>query len=234
MISLPELPSTFQNAFETAKVKAELEYATRAEHFPRNPQYADFPFHRPLLIQKVFFAFCSQARSACRAGEWTIKQVSQSTEAAWPIICDYYFAREYGASSQTDRARFRLALWRTVTDDTQWKQHLTELAALAEGAATAAAVAGTGEDPKAAKAADEQEVVGPKRLKSTISSPSAARRMEAYLESKPMNQTDFAGQAQTTDRTLRSFRKTGKVRRDIFENIAKAMGTTAEELAKPT
>ena len=170
-----------------------------------------------------------------RAGEWTIKQVSQSTEAAWPIICDYYFAREYGASSQTDRARFRLALWRTVTDDTQWKQHLTELAALAEGAATGS---GCGRHRRrsegGAKAADEQEVVGPKRLKSTISSPSAARRMEAYLESKPMNQTDFAGQAQTTDRTLRSFRKTGKVRRDIFENIAKAMGTTAEELAKPT
>lgn len=73
----------------------------------------------------------------------------------------------------------------------------------------------------------------PKRLQSTISSPIGALRMEEYLDSNPMKRTAFAVQAQTTDRTLRSFRKTGKVRRDIFENIAKAMGITPEALPKP-
>lgn len=68
------------------------------------------------------------------------------------------------------------------------------------------------------------------RLKSTVTSPSAARQMEAYLESKAIGLTDFASRVGTTDRTLRAFRRNGKVRRDIFEAIAKQMGITKEAL----
>jgi hypothetical protein len=71
------------------------------------------------------------------------------------------------------------------------------------------------------------------RLSATINCPSAARRMETYIQSKGMNQTTFARQAQTTDRTLRSFRQSGKVRRDIFAAIAKVMNITTEEFMKP-
>jgi len=71
------------------------------------------------------------------------------------------------------------------------------------------------------------------RLPGTVNSPSAARKMEAYITSKGFSQTEFASLAQTTDRTLRAFRKSGKVRRDIFEQIAKAMGTTRDDLLKP-
>jgi hypothetical protein len=71
-----------------------------------------------------------------------------------------------------------------------------------------------------------------KRLRSTVHSPIAARRMEVYMESHG-GQTAFAIKVDTTDRTLRSFRNTGRIRRDIFHNIAVAMGTTAEELQKP-
>jgi hypothetical protein len=137
---------------------------------------------------------------------------------------------------------------------------LSELATLAEGASVASAVVngGNGENPTAARADDAPpkapggmkpqppadpvkrespaappDMARPKRLQSTISSPIAARRMETYLDSNPTKRTAFAIQAQTTDRTLRSFRKTGKVRRDIFENIAKAMGITPETLLKP-
>jgi len=70
------------------------------------------------------------------------------------------------------------------------------------------------------------------RLMATIQSPTAARRMEAYLRCCGIGQTEFANRVGTTDRTLRTFRKTGKVRRDIFEAIAKAMGTTKEALLK--
>jgi hypothetical protein len=56
--------------------------------------------------------------------------------------------------------------------------------------------------------------------------------METYLKSKNIGQTDFAATVGTTDRTLRSFRKTGKVRRDIFKSIAIHMGTTMEALLK--
>ena len=72
-----------------------------------------------------------------------------------------------------------------------------------------------------------------KRLPASVTSQIAASRMEAYIESKVMSQTSFANQIGTTDRTLRGFRKTGKVRRDIFDAIATGMGTTPEELVKP-
>jgi hypothetical protein len=74
--------------------------------------------------------------------------------------------------------------------------------------------------------------VKPKRLSATIHCPKAARQMEDYIAKNGLDQTKFAIRAGTTDRTLRSFRQTGRVRRDIFENIAKAMGTTKEALLK--
>lgn len=72
-----------------------------------------------------------------------------------------------------------------------------------------------------------------KRLPSSITSPVAAKRMEEYLRNKPIGQTEFAGKVGTTDRTLRRFRKTGTVRRDIFDAIAGQMGTTRDGLLKP-
>lgn len=72
-----------------------------------------------------------------------------------------------------------------------------------------------------------------RRLSSSAGSPLAARRMEAYLDSNGIGQTEFAIQAQTTTRTLLAFRKSGKVRRDIFANIANAMGLTIEDLLRP-
>jgi hypothetical protein len=69
-----------------------------------------------------------------------------------------------------------------------------------------------------------------KRLSAMANSPIAAKKMEVYLDAKSIGLTDFAASVGTTDRTLRSFRKTGKVRRDIFESIAKQMGTTKEDL----
>lgn len=79
----------------------------------------------------------------------------------------------------------------------------------------------------------EANVLGRPVPVSTISSPLAARRMQAFLETNQIGQTDFAGRVGTTDRTLRSFRKSGKVRSDIFAAIVKAMGTTKETLLKP-
>jgi DNA-binding Xre family transcriptional regulator len=70
----------------------------------------------------------------------------------------------------------------------------------------------------------------PKRASSTITSLAAAQKMEAYIEKKNIGMTEFATRAGITDRTLRSFRKTGKIRRSLVEGIAKAMGITKEEL----
>jgi hypothetical protein len=72
-----------------------------------------------------------------------------------------------------------------------------------------------------------------KRFESTITSAIAVQRMDAYIKSKGIGLTTFANQAKITDRTLRTFRNTGAVRRDTFDAIAKAMDTTTEELLKP-
>lgn len=85
---------------------------------------------------------------------------------------------------------------------------------------------------KSPKPIGSEKQTGTHRLRSIIDCPSAARKLELFLSSNGIGLTDFASTAQTTDRTLRNFRRTGKIRRDIFGNIAKAMGTTKEELLK--
>ncbi len=68
------------------------------------------------------------------------------------------------------------------------------------------------------------------RFSASVVSPSAARKMENYISANGIGLTEFATRAGTTDRTLRKFRRTGKVKRGIFEGIAKAMGTTKDAL----
>jgi hypothetical protein len=68
------------------------------------------------------------------------------------------------------------------------------------------------------------------RIPTTINSLEAAARVEAFISASHLTQTQFANQAGTTDRTLRSFRATGKIRGDIFSRIAMAMGLTPAEL----
>jgi hypothetical protein len=129
---LSELPEKLQNAFEAAKARAKSEYATRAQRFPSNPQFADSPFHLPVLIHTVFLEFCAQARLACRDRHWTPTRVGRATDAMWPLICDFYLVRERGACSDEQKSRVRTVYWHTVTDDQRWKEHLSELAAMAE------------------------------------------------------------------------------------------------------
>lgn len=248
LTQLPDLPPKFQDAFEARRAKAELAYANRAERLPHHSDVSE-SIHRIKLRQDIFFAYCKEARNACRAGSMTVAQARKATDAALPSICDSYFVRDHGNCSAEAKSAFQVHFTRGITDDPQWKRHLSELVTLAESPSNLSP-GDDGEHPGPAKendaprAADllklrespppaRHDMARPRRLQSAISSPSAAQRMEAYLESNPMKRTAFAVQAQTTDRTLRSFRKTGKVRRDIFENIARAMGITAEALLNP-
>jgi hypothetical protein len=71
------------------------------------------------------------------------------------------------------------------------------------------------------------------RMSASVHAPSAAGKMEAYMNAKGLDQTEFAIQAGTTDKTIRKFRQTGKVKRSILDGIASAMGTSRQELLKP-
>lgn len=70
------------------------------------------------------------------------------------------------------------------------------------------------------------------RMSATIHSPSAAKKMEAYMNAYGLDQTEFAIQANTTDKTIRKFRQTGKVKRSILDGIASAMGISKQELLR--
>jgi hypothetical protein len=70
------------------------------------------------------------------------------------------------------------------------------------------------------------------RMSATVHAPSAALKMEAYMNAKGLDQTEFAIQAGTTDKTIRKFRQTGNVKRSILDGIASAMGTSRQELIK--
>jgi len=72
-----------------------------------------------------------------------------------------------------------------------------------------------------------------KRLPNTITSKSAAAKLERFLEASPIEKTVFAGNVGTTPRTILRFRSTGKIKRETLRRIAEAMGTTPEELVKP-
>jgi DNA transposition AAA+ family ATPase len=57
--------------------------------------------------------------------------------------------------------------------------------------------------------------------------------MQEFIDSQGMNQTEFAIRGGTSDKTIRKFRQTGKVKRSILTGIAAAMSISKEELLKP-
>lgn len=71
-----------------------------------------------------------------------------------------------------------------------------------------------------------------KRLPRSIGTPEAVAAAIKYMESKGITETQFGNQFLSTDRTVRSFRKSGKMRRSTFEAMAKSMGLTIEELLR--
>jgi hypothetical protein len=133
MRELPELPGKFQSAFLVSRTAAEQDYSGRVDKFPHNPRFAEFFAHLPLLIQKVFFAYCAQARESCRAGFWTPAQMQESIDAAWAPICQFFASRENPEWSDAQTEAFGKKLWPSMTLDQQWRQHLSEQKRLAEG-----------------------------------------------------------------------------------------------------
>jgi hypothetical protein len=66
----------------------------------------------------------------------------------------------------------------------------------------------------------------------TIGSAAAVQAVLKYIRAKGLDTTQFANQAQTTDRTIRRFLKRGLVRRSTFDLMAAGMGLSREELLR--
>lgn len=74
--------------------------------------------------------------------------------------------------------------------------------------------------------------ISPKNWPASIGSPAAVREVETFIRAKGMSLTEFATQVGTTDKTLRKFRKTGRIKRSIFDDMAKVMKLTREQLLR--
>ena len=83
-----------------------------------------------------------------------------------------------------------------------------------------------------ASSAASRTAIAPKRLPRSIGTPESVNAAIAYMESKGLTETQFGNQFQSTDRTVRNFRKSGKMRRSTFEAMAKSMGLTIEQLLR--
>ena len=70
------------------------------------------------------------------------------------------------------------------------------------------------------------------RMPFTVHSPVAVERIEAFMDKKGFTQTEFAIQANTTDKTISKIRKTALIKRSMLYGIAKTLGITREELLK--
>jgi hypothetical protein len=71
-----------------------------------------------------------------------------------------------------------------------------------------------------------------KRMSRSFGTPEAVRVMTEYLQHETLTDTQFGNQFNTTDRTVRNFRNTGKMRSSNFEAMAKSMRLTAEQLLR--
>jgi len=111
-----------------------LDYSTRAENFPKHPHFAENPLLPLIQIQRIFFAYCEQARDACREGDWTVADVRQAADAALAQIPDFYFVRWHGPCSEEAKLEFRASFRQVIINEPQWKRHLSELIVLAGGA----------------------------------------------------------------------------------------------------
>jgi plasmid maintenance system antidote protein VapI len=68
------------------------------------------------------------------------------------------------------------------------------------------------------------------RTSRSITSPSAARKLEQFVSSNGMTYTDFAAKVQADERTIRRFRKRGTIDKTVIARIADALGTSVGKL----
>lgn len=66
----------------------------------------------------------------------------------------------------------------------------------------------------------------------SVGTQAAVDAVHDYIAAKVLTLTQFGNQFQTTDRTIRRFLKSGKMRRATFEAMAASIGVTPEQLLK--
>jgi len=80
--------------------------------------------------------------------------------------------------------------------------------------------------------APAQTTLPRKSQRRSIGTPESVVVVETYMESNGLSQEDFVGRENPwmTDRALRRFLRTGKLRRGLFQRMARRMGMSTEQL----
>lgn len=78
----------------------------------------------------------------------------------------------------------------------------------------------------------EAAVATKRSLARSVGTQAAVDAVHDYITANVLTLTQFGNQFQTTDRTVRRFLKSGKMRRANFEAMAKSMGVTPDQLLR--
>jgi hypothetical protein len=70
------------------------------------------------------------------------------------------------------------------------------------------------------------------RMSRSLGTPEAVQMVTQYLHHTQMTDTQFGNQFLTTDKTVRKFLNSGQMRRSNFDEMAKSMGLTSEQLLR--
>lgn len=242
-MDLRELPQQFQDAFEAAKARAESDdVANLKAMLPAGLRI-------PALIQNVAFAYCAQARNACRRGNWTAHRVRQAVECALPGICDWYYLREVGACSEAKKLEARQIYAEGIVLDERWNQHLSELEALAARPEAAgdtfptvetAAGAQMGRPESAAPiiggAASVQPVTvnGGKRKNPEPQFPNRASWLKLRLQERSWNKHDLSRHGGPDCKTVQKILDGQRIREEGLEKVATALSKAPTSKKLPT
>ena len=91
-------------------------------------------------------------------------------------------------------------------------------------------VESTDSDLRVDEPGPDEALAGESRIQRSLGSGAAVQAARDYMAARGLTATQFGNQFQTTDRTLRHFLKTGKMRRANFEAMAASIGVTVEQL----
>ena len=192
------------------------------------------------LLQPVLRAAAirPQSMSQCSPGVWAVGLSEQAHARNLPV----YFLLAHSAGS-FDAAAARLLLdvkdsfqlvlptnrYRTVEFETRLRERRAECLCLEdqvlvdeqsefhwEGVVETRGSAGGTEGP----------------VPRSIGSEEAVQAVKEYLRTTGLSLTQFGNQFNTTDKTLRNFLRTKKLRRATFEEMAKSMGLTTQQLLR--
>ncbi|HTC64878.1 MAG TPA: hypothetical protein VK709_18705 [Candidatus Saccharimonadales bacterium] len=156
-------------------------------------------------------AFANAALTIVRRGEWKAELAHPGFEQflTWLSMseCQGVFGRL--PSSMSDNMSYQIKI--SIMGSESWIGYMRKLAKFSNA--------------KISKSSKRNR----KSARSSTKTKSV-RKMEKYRVNHALTWAEFAKIADTTERTLRRFRKTGKLRGNILASIALAMGTTKEKL----